>query len=367
MATPHVTGVLAALFHKNNTLTSNEARDVVLDPASYDTLSDAKAKNTSTGGRLNFAKALARTPPAPDHPTLNNFPVLTMGSNVSASGGSQVNLAASPFGASDTDPLRMAWAAAASRQSQWLFGWMLNLVFPSTNTFTAPSLVRTATVPYDVSVADSRGGSASGRKYLTVLPVLSESPPSGTLAVSPTDAPIGSTITASFPVKTSKKGQAGWELWIGQQYGASGTCCFTGTSATFTLSTAGVYRISTQAIDQQLNLSPIFPVSARQSASAVVRIGGATGEPPIASATLDKGSGQVPLTVNVDLSTSHDPDGSIKNYYIGCGDGTLTGSKGPNLSCTFTNPGPYWIILMVQDNSGYSDVISAYVVATPAL
>jgi len=258
----------------------------------------------------------------------------------------------------------MAWAAAASRQSQWLVGWMLNLVFPSMSTFTAPSLVRTATVPYDVSVADSRGGSASGRKYVRVLPVLSPSPPSAVLAVSPTDAPVGSTITVSFPVKTSRKGQAGWELWIGQQYAASGTCCFTGTSATFTLSTAGVYRIGTQAIDQQLNLSPIFPVSTRQS--AVVRIGGATGEPPIASATLDTQSGPVPLTVNVDMSASIDPDGSIKYYYIGCGDGTLPSSRTPNMSCTFTKPGPYWIMLMVQDNSGYSDVISAYVVATPA-
>src|SRR5206468_3389406 len=59
MATPHVSGVLAALFHRNPNLTTNEARNVVLDPGSYDTLSDAKAKSTSTGGRLNFAKALA--------------------------------------------------------------------------------------------------------------------------------------------------------------------------------------------------------------------------------------------------------------------------------------------------------------------
>src|SRR5439155_14651651 len=136
--------------------------------------------------------------------------------NVSASGGSQVNLATPDFDASDADGdlLRMAWVAAASRQSQWLFGWMLNLVSPSTNTFTAPSFTRTATLPYDVSVADSRGGSASGSKYLTVLPALSPGQLSATLTVSPTDAPVGSTITVSFPVKTSKKGQAAWDLWI---------------------------------------------------------------------------------------------------------------------------------------------------------
>src|SRR5947199_7779282 len=92
MATPHVTGVLAALIHKNSSLTVNEARDVVLDPRSYDTLKDSKAKTTSTGGRLNFAKALAN--PLLSVPVPNNFPILTMGPNARASAGSPVNLTA---------------------------------------------------------------------------------------------------------------------------------------------------------------------------------------------------------------------------------------------------------------------------------
>jgi subtilisin family serine protease len=356
MATPHVSGVLAALFSKNSALTTNEARDVVLDPGSYDTLSDTKAKNTSTGGRLNFAKTLAN--PLLFAPVLNNFPTLTMGPNVFASGGSQVNLTATAVDL-DNDPLRTAWLATASRGSQWLFGWMLNLIFPSLNTFTAPSLARTVTVPYDVSVSDSRGGSASGRKHVTVLPAVSPGQPSGTLTVSPTDAPVGSTITVSFPVKTSRKSQAGWDLWIGQMNAATGTCCFTGTSATFTLNTVGVYRIGAQAIDQELNLST------RQS--AIVRIGGASGEPPIASATLDKLSGPVPLTVNIDMSASVDPDGSkIPSYFFGCNEGSVPRSRSPQGTCTFTTPGPYWIKMIVQDNSGYVDLISAYVVATPA-
>src|SRR5262249_13355723 len=57
MATPHVSGVLAALFHKNPVLQTNEARDVVLDPGRYDGLSDPRAQSTSNGGRLNFFKA----------------------------------------------------------------------------------------------------------------------------------------------------------------------------------------------------------------------------------------------------------------------------------------------------------------------
>ena len=46
MATPHMSGVLAALYHRNPALTAYEARDLVLDPRSYDPLTDTKA-NTS--------------------------------------------------------------------------------------------------------------------------------------------------------------------------------------------------------------------------------------------------------------------------------------------------------------------------------
>ena len=77
MATPHVSGVLAALFHINPSLQANEARDIILDPASYDTLTDARAQATSTGGRLNFSKAIAN--PLLFAPVLNNFPSITMG------------------------------------------------------------------------------------------------------------------------------------------------------------------------------------------------------------------------------------------------------------------------------------------------
>jgi len=359
MATPHVSGVLAALLHKNPALTANEARDIVLDPGSYDPLSDPKAQSTSTGGRLNFAKAIAN--PLLFAPRLNNFPVLGMAPDVFTSAGSQVDLTATVSDA-DNDPLRVAWIKTSpSVRSLWLFGHMLDTLFTnptgSTVSFVAPSLARTATVPYDVSAADGRGGGAHGRNYVTVSPISSPGlPPSGTLTVSPTSAPAGSTISVSFPATDPEAGQAMWDLWVGYSNGAAGTCCFTATSTTVTVSTPGVYRFTTQAIDSTLNLS------ARQS--AVVRIGGATGEPPIANATLDKQSGPVPLTVNIDMSASFDPDGTIQYYFFDCGSGAIGYSR-PTGSCTFNTPGAYWIMLQVQDNSGNVDVISAYAVATP--
>ncbi|MBI3695884.1 MAG: S8 family serine peptidase [Acidobacteria bacterium] len=357
MATPHVSGVLAALFHKNPLLTANQARDVVLDPGSYDALSDPKAQSTSTGGRLNFAKALGN--PLLLSPKLNNFPTVTMGPDVFAAAGSQVNLTATASDP-DSDTLRMAWAKSVSTGTQWLFGWMLNSLFPNPTgspvSFTAPSLARTATVPYDASVADGRGGGAHGRDYLTVSPAPSPGqPPSGTLTVSPTDAPAGSTISVNFPATDPEGGPVAWDLWVGMQNGASGVCCYTGSSASVTLNNAGVYRIGAQAIDKELNLST--------RSSQVVRIGGATGVPPIASATLDKLSGPVPLTVNIDMSGS---SGTVQYYFFNCGGGAFTpGSLSPKGSCTFDTPGVYWLILEVQDTGGNVDIMSAYVVATP--
>src|SRR5204863_1836158 len=132
-----------------------------------------------------------------------------------------------------------------------------------------------------------------------------------------------------FP--TTEPGQVAWDLWAGTKFVVTGACCFTGSSTTVTFTNAGVYRIGTQAIDHALNLS------ARPS--VVVRIGGATGEPPIASATLDKQSGPVPLTVNVDMSASVDPDGNnIPTYLFGCEEGSLMPSRQAQGRCTLGKP-----------------------------
>jgi subtilisin family serine protease len=359
MATPHVSGVLAALFHRNPALTAYEARDLVLDPQSYDALANPKAQTSSTGGRLNFAKALAN--PLLMNPVLNNFPTLAIGPDVSASAGSQVNLTAT---ASDPDPdtLRLSWVKSGSTSSLWLFGWMLSSVFPTPSgnsvSFSAPFLARTALASYDASTADGRGGSDHGRDYVTVSPAPNPGlPPSGTLTVSPTDAPAGSTISVSFPATDPDGGPVYWDFWIGQQYGASGTCCFSGPTSV-KLNNVGVYRFSTQAIDRELNLS--------SRSSAVVKIGGATGEPPIVNAAFDKVGGPIPLTVNIDLSGSTDQDGSVAYYFFNCGGGTFS-SGGPSSKgkCTFNTPGSYWMLLQVQDNSGNVDIMSAYAVATP--
>ena len=356
MATPHVSAVLAALFHLNPALTAYQARDVLLDPNSYDAVADQRGSMSSTGGRLNFQKAIAN--PLLMAPQLNNFPVMVPVSNVFANAGDTITLTAAASDP-DNDPLRMVWSGS---NSPWLLGWALRPIFPSPTgssvSFLAPAVAQTAMAPYSVSVSDGRGGGATALAYATIQPAASAGlPPSGTLTVSPTTGPVGQVVSVNFPAADPEGGPVAWDMW---QTGTSafGGCCFTGSSVSVPLNSADVYRITVQAVDSQLNFS------SRQS--VVVRIGGAVGTPPIANAVFDKLTGPAPLTVNFDASGSTDPDGTIQNYSVICAYGTSgMGSAGPKGSCSYDSPGTYWIMLMVTDNSGLTDVLSAYAVVTP--
>lgn len=361
MATPHVSGVVAAMFHLNPALTAYEARDVLLDPASYDLLADPLGGMTSTGGRLNFQKAI--TNPLLTAPKLNNFPVLTASSSVVANAGDMVNLTATASDP-DGDPLRMVWSnSAPNSNALWLLGSMLSNVFPSaiggSVAFQAPALARTAMAPYAVSVSDGRGGSATAPAFATILPTANPGQaPTGNLTVSPSSGPVGTVFSVNFPATDPDGGPVAWDLWQTGMYGAYGMCCQTGTSFNLPINGAGAFRISVQAIDQKLNFST------RQS--TVVHVGGATGTPPIAAATFDKLTGTVPLTVNIDMKGSTDPDGTIQKYTIMCdyGSGGVA-YPGPTGSCVYDTPGSYWIMLQVRDNNGLMDLLNAYVVATP--
>ncbi|MCU1338407.1 MAG: hypothetical protein JWO19_3988 [Bryobacterales bacterium] len=356
MATPHVAGVLVAMFHANPNLSAYQARDAILDPASYDPLTDQIGGMTSTGGRLNLLKAL--TNPILSTPKLNNFPVISAVGNVFAHAGDAVNLTATASDP-DGDPLRMVWSSPGfGVNSQWLLGWMLNKTFPNPTGDSVSFQARTAIAPYVVSVSDGRGGSATAQSYATILQSANPGlPPSGNLTVSPTSGPVGTTVSVNFGATDPEGGPVAWDLWQSGLSSGSGLCCQTGTYS-YPINQAGVYRIAVQAMDSELN------VSNRQT--AVIRIGGATGTPPIVAATFDKLTGTAPLSVNVDMSGSTDPDGTVQTYTIVCdyATGGLAVS-GPKGACGYDTPGNYWMMLIVKDNAGLTDRMSVYVVVTP--
>ena len=298
MASPHVAGVVAALFEANPELTPAEARDVLLDYASYDALTDLFAMKSSTGGRLNYDKALHN--PLLYAPRLNNFPTASVspaaatypeGTTVAP-----VGVASDP----DGDTIRGGWWRDDTViLGGWLMGRVIQdqLLFPWTTgaavSFTAPSLAMNSTISYLFSATDGRGGAALARTMIDIAKTATPAKaPSGTLSVSPTSGAVGTVVTVKLP-NTDPAGKATeWDLRVGATNGTSGSCCFGGTSPnpTVTFTTAGVYRISAQVIDAALNVSPQY--------TQVVQIGGATGQPPIAKLTVDDTDGPVPFTVN---------------------------------------------------------------------
>lgn len=357
MAAPHVAGVAAALLDMNPTLTSFQARDALLHPASYDALVNAKASATSTGGRLNDAKTLTNMAFL-SNPVLNQFPTLVVGPDQFVNAGVTVDF--SPvISDPDNDPTRTAWSRGALGPNPgWLFGWQANQIFPNALPFSAPSVARTAAMPYDISVADNRGGGATGRNWAVVSQAINHGlPPAGSLIV-PQTGVVGVPVPVAFAAVDPEGSPVRWDLWASGNSNSSGLCCLTGSASSLTFSTPGVYRISAQAIDPELNLSENY--------TSVISIGDATGMPPLALTQLDKDSGVVPLTVNVDMSASYDPDGTIASYLVSCGDGTTRSTVLPTSVCSYTTPGTYWLLLQVRDKTGLTGLMSRYVVAYPS-
>lgn len=359
MASPHVAGVAAALFHRNPALTAIEARDVLLDPASTDRLTEAKAIQSTTSGRLHFAKAVAN--PLLSSPRLNGFPAVSAPAALTAASGQTVTLSASASDP-DGDPLTTTWAKVRYSTNAWLVGKMVDTIFTAAasnpGSFVAPAIALPVTASYVAATADGRGGSAVAPTDVTVAAAPAPGGvPSGTLTASPASGPAGTVVTFSFPATDPEGGTVFWDLLVNSKASSSASCCFSGTSTTLTFPYAGVYRVRAQAIDRQLNLSA--------SSSTLVTIGGATGVPPVASGTLDVVSGPVPLTVHFDLRGSYDPDGSVVKYEVDCdATGSASETTVPTGSCTITTPGPHLVRLFAVDNSGYWDSAYLYAMAT---
>ncbi len=364
MAAPHVTGVAAALAHANPGLSPAELRDALLDPSSADLLATTSVwAESSTHARLNFARALAN--PLVHAPRLNGFPELSIPAVMTRQAGASVVLDARPTDP-DGDPLVVHWARPNQTN---LFGNMTNQVFPpgwfsppkilqSQYSFVAPSLARAVSVPFLALVADRRGGSAMARTALTVPAQPNPGqPPSGSIVATPAEGPSGTTVRLSFPGADPEGGSMLWGYT-----GMVGLCCYPTTQAfDVTLSGPWVYRFTAQAIDTEFNLSP--------SSSVVVRIGGATGEPPVANLVLDRTGGPAPLTVSFDASGSFDPDGQSLTFFTECeAFSHLSIPAGPPTgSCTFDTPGPHTIFLAVYDASSYMGQAIANVMVTGPL
>ncbi len=88
------------------------------------------------------------------------------------------------------------------------------------------------------------------------------------------------------------------------------------------------------------------------------RVPGSVGPaPPVALVSAAPSSGVAPLTVTLDGSTSHDPDGAVAAWAWSFGDGTF--GAGPTITHVYSVPGVYTASLTITDGDGLTSTTTA--------
>lgn len=191
-----------------------------------------------------------------------------------------------------------------------------------------------------VTVTDPRSATATAQAGVTAA---GPQPPIavGTAIPSSGQAPLAVAFDAS--ASNDPDGTVAAYHWA---FGDGGQA--TTATANHTYTTAGDYTATlTVTDDEALTDTATFAihVSAQPPPN----------QPPIAHFTATPTSGDAPLDVAFDASSSSDPDGSIVSYWWDFGDGTQGG--GAVVSHRYTNPGGYRATLAVTDDDG---AVSAY-------
>jgi PKD repeat protein len=205
--------------------------------------------------------------------------------------------------------------------------------------------VTAGTYTINLTVTDNNGGVSTKSQEVSVLPA--NQPPNASFSATPATgkAPLNVSVDASS--STDPDGSIisyDWDF----DNGTSGT----GASASVVYDNIGSYDITLTVTDDD---------GAKSTTSISVEVT-AVNQPPVASYAITPTSGEAPLVVNMDGSSSSDPDGSIENYLWDFGDGST--GNGVTATKTFNNAGTFTVTLTVTDDNGASASISNEVTVT---
>ena len=198
---------------------------------------------------------------------------------------------------------------------------------------------RRGTYNATLSVTDKHGGTSAPA---TLQIVVNPGPPVAQLAVSPSSAAKGDTVTldASY---SSGDDVASYTFDFGD---GSPALTQPGATTSHVYKRGGAYPVTLSVRDTQ---------DVVRSTTTTVTI---TNTPPVAAvtATPDPSRGYPPLTVSFDASGSYDPDSAklpaddfVDSYEFDFGDGTVQTVSVPTINHTYDTPGTYDARLTVYD------------------
>jgi len=258
--------------------------------------------------------------------------------------------------ASGIAPLAVSFNASGSSDSDgtitsyvWSFGdgGSSSGVTPSHTYNSAGAYTAQLTATDDDGATDT----ATRTIQVSATPV-ANNPPSASFTASPTSGQAPLTVSFNASSSSDSDGTITSYVW---SFGDGGSS--SGVTTSHTYNSAGAYIAQLTVTDDD---------GATDTATRTIQVSATpvANNPPSASFTASPTSGQAPLTVSFNASSSSDSDGTITSYAWAFGDGGS--SSGVTTSHTYNSAGAYIAQLTVTDDDGATDTATQTIAVSAA-
>jgi len=283
---------------------------------------------------------------------INNAPDAAVAdATLSVDEAANVTLDASPSSDSDGDAITFAWSQSSGTSVS------LTNATSAQASFTAPDLLATENLIFEVTVTDSLGATDTAMVTVTVNDGAGNNAPVANVASSSITVTEGDSVTLDSSSSSDSNGDALTHAWV-QTSGTTITLTNEGTSqATFTASTAGSYSFTVTVTD---------PAGATDTSIVNVTVNAPNTAPTasVASETITANEG---TSVTLNGSSSSDPDGDSLTYaWVQTSGTSVSIANSTSATASFTAPqvtttATLAFELTVTDPSGANDTTSVNV------
>jgi|GEM_PF-2405377 len=233
-----------------------------------------------------------------------------------------INLDASASADLDGDITNYGWSAS---DGQTATGKIVTLTFNNIGEYTVT-----------LEVTDDDGTTAQVQKMITVQELPNELPTAAASIIQTSGKDQLFTVALDGSASTDTDGEIVSYTWL-----ASDGQIAMGQNAELTFNEAGEYTIALDVTDND---------EATVQVQKVISVQEISNELPTAALAITPETGEAPLTIALDGSTSTDTDGTIASYKWTASNGQT--ANGQTAELTFSEAGDYTITLEVTDNEG---------------